>query len=92
MPIRLSGVKPRVARIGAAMATADWGSVSRCQPNAAPFFLATFAAIGWVVAPVCSDNEHFLGGGSVFYPVLRAVNSTMTGRRDDSMHAHSEDA
>ena len=40
----------------------------------------------------CSDNEHFFGGGSVLSPTLRAVNSTMTDRREDSMHAHSADA
>ena len=46
---------------------ASWGSVSRCQPKAVPFSLATLPRelIGRVRA--CSDNDSiFLGGGSAF--------------------------
>jgi hypothetical protein len=43
-PIRLIGVRPRVARTGATTTKASWDRVRRCQPNAAPFFLATLRA------------------------------------------------
>ena len=71
------------------MAKVNWGSVSRCQ-NATPFVLSTLPRKLISRVQACSDNEHFRD--SVLQPALRVENSTMTGRRDESMHAHSEEA
>ena len=59
-PIRPSGVSPRAARTGAATAKASCGSVSRCQPNAAPFVVATLRASSLAasgVAPTMSTSS-----------------------------------
>jgi hypothetical protein len=59
-PIRLSGASPRAARPGAATAKASCESVSRCQPNAAPFVVATLRASSLAasgVAPTMSTSS-----------------------------------
>jgi hypothetical protein len=71
VPIRVSGISPRAAAAGAAIAAANWESVRAMPPQCGAFLLGDAAHKIVDCAEGCRDDQNLLGRGSPFQPSAR---------------------